>query len=70
MEPLTEGRSIKISELASELAVSDEQLGNLVSELQDILAKARSIGLSGEAILWVLEDAVADLKGSVSQRST
>ena len=40
MEPLTEGRSIKISELASELAVSDEQLGNLVSELQDILAKS------------------------------
>ena len=58
---LREVRSIKISELASELPVSDEQVGRLMNELQDLLAHARSGGLSDEVILWVLEDAVASL---------
>ena len=61
LEPLREVRSIKISELASELAVSDEQVGRLMNELQNLLAHARSGGLSDEVILWVLEDAVASL---------
>ena len=67
LEPLREVRSIKISELASELAVSDEQVGRLMNELQDLLAHASSGGLSDEAILWVLEDAVASLKEKRSQ---
>ncbi|MET0528402.1 MAG: hypothetical protein ABW003_08660 [Microvirga sp.] len=73
-QPATSGldrevRSIKISRLASELAVSDEQVGRLMNELQDLLALARSDGLSNEAILWVLEDAVASLKEKLSQES-
>ena len=66
MEPLKEVRAIKVSELASELAVSDELVGKLMSELQAVLTSARCDGLSDEAILWVLEDAVSALKEKLS----
>ena len=68
MEQSREGRSIKVSELASELAVSAELVAKLMSDLEAVLSSARTDGLSDEAILWALEDAVAALKPKLSQR--
>ena len=68
MEQSREGRSIKVSELASELAVSAELVAKLMSDVEAVLSSARTDGLSDEAILWALEDAVAALKPKLSQR--
>ena len=68
MEPPREGRSIKVSELASEIAVSAELVAKLMSDVEAVLSSARTDGLSDEAILWALEDAVAALKPKLSQR--
>ena len=68
MEQSREGRSIKVSELASELAVSAELVAKLMSDVEAVLSSARTDGLSDEALLWALEDAVAALKPKLSQR--
>lgn len=65
MEQVREGRAIKISELASELAVTPELVAKLMQEVHEVLAAASDAGLSDEALLWVLDDAAAALRGKL-----
>ena len=57
-----DGRAIKVSELASELAVNHSLVERVMADLRTALERGRQQGISAEAILWVIEDLATELR--------